>query len=48
VIGGLALATGATLVILPSIYGIVMQSARVTSPSLDPDDPSSVATRGFR
>jgi len=29
------------LLILPSIYSLVQQSAAVTSPSLDPDDPDS-------
>ena len=42
VIGGLAAATLATLIVLPSVYSLVMQSAGVTSPSLDPDDPGSV------
>jgi multidrug efflux pump subunit AcrB len=41
VIGGLAAATLATLLILPSIYSLVLQSASATSPSLDPDDPES-------
>ena len=41
VIGGLAAATVATLIVLPSIYSLVQQSATVTSPSLDPDDPES-------
>ena len=41
VIGGLAAATLATLVVLPSVYSLVQQSARATSPSLDPDDPES-------
>jgi len=41
-IGGLAAATVATLVVLPSIYSLVQQSASVASPSLDPDDPASV------
>ena len=44
VIGGLAAATLATLIVLPSVYSIVQQSAGATSPSLDPDDPDS----GFR
>src|SRR5262249_44539498 len=39
VIGGLALATVATLVVLPSVYALAQASARTTSPSLDPDDP---------
>jgi multidrug efflux pump subunit AcrB len=41
VIGGLAAATVATLVVLPSVYSLVQQSARVGSPSMDPDDPAS-------
>ncbi len=41
VIGGLAAATAATLIVLPSVYSLVQQSARVGSPSLDPDDPAS-------
>jgi multidrug efflux pump subunit AcrB len=48
VIGGLAGATVATLVVLPSIYSLVQQSATVASASLDPDDPASAyrAPRG--
>lgn len=42
VIGGLAAATLATLVVLPSVYSLVLQSARATSASLDPDDPESL------
>ncbi len=41
VIGGLAAATLATLIVLPSVYSLVQQSARAASPSLDPDDPDS-------
>lgn len=41
VIGGLAAATIATLVVVPSVYSLVQQTARSTSPSLDPDDPGS-------
>ena len=41
VIGGLAAATLATLIVLPSVYSLVLQSARATSRSLDPDDPES-------
>ena len=41
VIGGLAAATLATLVILPSVYALIQAGARGTSPSLDPDDPDS-------
>jgi len=41
VIGGLAAATVATLVVLPSVFAIAQQSASVSSSSLDPDDPES-------
>jgi multidrug efflux pump subunit AcrB len=41
VIGGLAAATLATLVVLPSVYSLVQRSSRVGSPSMDPDDPES-------
>ena len=41
VIGGLAAATLATLIVLPSVYSLVQQSAGAASPSLDPDDPES-------
>jgi len=41
VIGGLAAATFATLIVLPSVYSLLQQSASTTSPSLDPDDPGS-------
>jgi multidrug efflux pump subunit AcrB len=41
VIGGLAAATFATLLVLPSVYSLVQQSASAASPSLDPDDPDS-------
>jgi multidrug efflux pump subunit AcrB len=41
VIGGLGAATIATLLVLPSVYSLVQQSARAASPSLDPDDPDS-------
>jgi multidrug efflux pump subunit AcrB len=41
VIGGLLVATAATLVVLPSVYSLVQQSAAPGSPSLDPDDPES-------
>ncbi len=40
VVGGLALATVATLFILPSFFAI-LTSRKVRSPSLDPDDPLS-------
>jgi multidrug efflux pump subunit AcrB len=42
VIGGLAAATLATLIVLPSVYSLIQQSASQASPSLDPDDPESV------
>jgi multidrug efflux pump subunit AcrB len=42
VIGGLTAATVATLLVLPSVYSLVLQSVVATSPSLDPDDPESV------
>ena len=41
VIGGLIVATFATLTILPSIYAILQGRASVTSPSLNPMDPAS-------
>src|SRR3954447_20198246 len=41
VIGGLAAATLATLLVLPSVYSLGQQSASAASPSLDPDDPES-------
>jgi multidrug efflux pump subunit AcrB len=41
VIGGLAAATMATLIVLPSVYALVQQSASSLSSSLDPDDPDS-------
>jgi multidrug efflux pump subunit AcrB len=41
VIGGLAAATIATLIVLPSVYSLVQQTAQVGSPSMDPDDPAS-------
>lgn len=41
VLGGLAVATLATLFILPSVFAIVQRQARTESVSLDPDDPES-------
>ena len=41
VIGGLLFATISTLAILPSVFSIVQERARVRSASLDPDDPGS-------
>jgi multidrug efflux pump subunit AcrB len=41
VVGGLAAATFATLVVLPSIFALVQGGASRESASLDPDDPAS-------
>jgi multidrug efflux pump subunit AcrB len=41
VIGGLLVATFASLTILPSIYAILQGSASLASPSLNPLDPAS-------
>ena len=41
VIGGLLVATIATLTVLPAVYGIVQARIRTASASLDPEDPSS-------
>jgi multidrug efflux pump subunit AcrB len=41
VIGGLAVATLATLFLLPTIFGIVQSNSPIGSPSLDPEDPES-------
>ena len=41
VIGGLAAATFATLLVLPSMYSLAQQPANRASASLDPDDPES-------
>jgi multidrug efflux pump subunit AcrB len=41
VIGGLIVATFATLIVLPSVYSLVQEHATATSPSLHPDDPDS-------
>jgi multidrug efflux pump subunit AcrB len=41
VIGGLIAATIATLLVLPTIFGIVQKHASLVSSSLDPDDPNS-------
>ena len=40
VIGGLALATVATLLVLPAVYAL-LAAKTVTSSSLDPEDPAS-------
>jgi multidrug efflux pump subunit AcrB len=41
VIGGLVMATFATLTVLPSVYAIMQGRVRNTSASLDPDDSTS-------
>jgi multidrug efflux pump subunit AcrB len=41
VIGGLAVATLATLFLLPTIFGIVQRRSPIGSRSLDPEDPES-------
>jgi hypothetical protein len=41
VIGGLAVATLATLFLLPMIFGLVQRHAGTQSRSLDPEDPQS-------
>jgi hypothetical protein len=41
VIGGMALATLATLLVLPAVFTLILKRASNRSPSLDPDDPAS-------
>ena len=41
VIGGMALATFATLLVLPAVFTLLLHEAYDRSPSLDPDDPES-------
>jgi multidrug efflux pump subunit AcrB len=41
VIGGLFMATLATLIVLPAVYTLVQARVRTLSPTLDPDDPAS-------
>lgn len=41
VVGGLAAATLATLLVLPSVFAILRGHAKARSVSLDPDDPLS-------
>src|SRR5437667_7751906 len=43
VIGGLAVATAATLLVLPPVFAIIQGRAHRRSASLDPDDPGSSA-----
>ena len=44
VIGGLICATAATLLVLPTIFGLVQKHASLISASLDPEDPNSPQT----
>jgi hypothetical protein len=41
VIGGMFLATFATLLVLPAVFALLLVGASSQSPSLDPDDPAS-------
>jgi multidrug efflux pump subunit AcrB len=41
VIGGMAFATFATLLVLPAVFALLLNRASGRSPSLDPDDPAS-------
>jgi multidrug efflux pump subunit AcrB len=41
VIGGMALATFATLLVLPAVFTLLLGRSSNQSPSLDPDDPAS-------
>ena len=41
VIGGMVLATFATLLVLPAVFTLLLSGASNRSPSLDPDDPAS-------
>jgi multidrug efflux pump subunit AcrB len=45
VVGGLAVATAATLLILPSVFAIVQSRAHRRSASLDPDEETAKETR---
>jgi multidrug efflux pump subunit AcrB len=44
VVGGLIAATLATLLVLPSMFGIIQARAHRRAVSLDPDDPQSSAS----
>jgi len=46
VIGGLSVATVATLLVLPTVFGLVQRHGSLSSPSLDPDDPHSAVAGG--
>jgi multidrug efflux pump subunit AcrB len=41
VIGGLVVATAATLMVVPAVYAWLQSRAGASSPTLDPDDPTS-------
>jgi Cu/Ag efflux pump CusA len=41
VIGGLVAATVTTLLVIPGVFTILESRSRTSSPSIDPDDPSS-------
>jgi Cu/Ag efflux pump CusA len=41
VIGGMAVATFATLLVLPAVFTLLLGRSSNQSPSLDPDDPTS-------
>jgi multidrug efflux pump subunit AcrB len=41
VIGGLVMSTGATLLVLPAIFALVVGRKAASSPSIDPEDPGS-------
>ena len=45
VVGGLIVATAATLLVLPSVFALVQARAHRRSASLDPDDPQSAAAQ---
>ena len=45
VVGGLAVATLATLLVLPSVFAIIQARAHRRSVSLDPDDASGSSSR---
>jgi multidrug efflux pump subunit AcrB len=42
VIGGMFLATFATLLVLPAVFTLLLSRSSDKSPSLDPDDPASI------
>jgi len=46
VVGGLAAATFATLLVLPAAFSVVQARAHRRSASLDPDDPKGSAVQG--